>query len=285
MILLRSAHLLLLALPLLAASSLRAAASDEIDDPVAALCDGREAALREGGVVHLEQEPTGGRGVALRACGLIDAPPEQVWPVLRDCGDYQEFLPGVERSELSSRDGDVAVCDTFIDLPFPLSGLHSVTRVRERALYGGFERSWTLIRGSYRRNDGSWRLLRWGSEQDQTLAVYELDMDPDTIVPDFLLRRAQASTVPRVFDAIRERVASRSAESDRTRQGARGISRRLEASLDGVAWCCTARLGAEAPSAALNPSVPPRHRARSRSGRGSSSRRRRAPRWDAPARA
>ncbi len=202
---------------LLVAPSDRSAAAEEMDRPVAAFCDGRETTLREGGVVYLQRKPSDGRGVALRACGVIDAPPEQVWPVLRDCGDYQEFLPGVERSELASREGDVAVCDTFIDLPFPLSGLHSVTRVRERALEAGFERRWTLIRGSYRRNDGSWRLLRRGFDPVQTLAIYELDMDPETVVPDFLLRRAQAATVPRVFDAIRERVASRPADADRTR--------------------------------------------------------------------
>jgi endonuclease/exonuclease/phosphatase family metal-dependent hydrolase len=33
--------------------------------------------------VELEPEPTGGRGVALRTCGVIDASPEEVWPVLR----------------------------------------------------------------------------------------------------------------------------------------------------------------------------------------------------------
>lgn len=201
----RHRPIFLLVLLLMTASPQAAIA---VEDPVAELCDGQRETLRTGEIVYLSLEPRGGSGVAMRACGLIDAPPGQVWPVLRDCGDYQEFLPGVERSELVSREEGVAVCDTFIDLPFPLSGLHSVTRVRERELGegGGFERQWTLLRGSYQRNEGSWRLLPWSADGSRTLAVYELDMDPETIVPDFLLRRAQASTVPRVFEAIRKRV-------------------------------------------------------------------------------
>ena len=71
---------------------------------------------------------------------------------------------------------------------------------------GGFERRWSLIEGTYEHNEGSWRLLPWGETGGATLAIYEVDLDPDTMVPDFLLRRTQKSTVPEVFEAVRERV-------------------------------------------------------------------------------
>jgi ribosome-associated toxin RatA of RatAB toxin-antitoxin module len=170
-------------------------------------CSERRDALRAGEVVYIEQEPADGKGVALTACGLVDAPPAEVWPVLRDCEEYEHFLPGVEQSALESREGNVALCQALIDLPFPLGELRSVERAVETAIPGGgFERRWSLARGSYRRLEGSWTLRQWTEDARRTLAVYQLDMDPETVVPDFLLRRVQSATAPGVFAAIRERV-------------------------------------------------------------------------------
>jgi len=170
-------------------------------------CRARRGALSKEEVIYIEQSPYGGTGVALTACGVIGAPPAQVWPVLRDCGDYDRFLPGVTQSALVGRDRDVRWCEALIDLPFPLGDLQSVERAQGRELPGGgFERRWSLERGSYRRLEGSWTLLPDGPAGRQTLAVYQLDMDPQTIVPDFLLRRTQSSTTPALFEAIRGRV-------------------------------------------------------------------------------
>lgn len=170
-------------------------------------CRDRESELSSAQVLYIEQEPFGGEGVALTACGLIDAPPAQVWPVLRDCESYEQFLPGVSESALLSRDGDVRRCEALIDLPFPLGDLQSVEKATERQLDGGgFERRWSLERGTYRRLEGSWTLLPAGPSGERTLGVYQLDMDPQTVVPDFLLRRAQSSAAPKMFAAIRDRV-------------------------------------------------------------------------------
>jgi ribosome-associated toxin RatA of RatAB toxin-antitoxin module len=167
-------------------------------------CAASRAALDRGGVVYVEGQPTDGSGVALTACGVVDASPVEVWPVIRDCEEYQHFLPGVTHSALEYRGADVALCESLIDLPFPLGELRAVERVVETPLDGGgFERRWTLERGNYRRLNGSWTLLPW---EGRTLAIYRLDMDPNTVVPDFLLRRAQSATAPKVFAAIRDRV-------------------------------------------------------------------------------
>ncbi len=167
-----------------------------------------------GDEVRVERrEPSGGDGVALIACGLVDAPSASVWPVLRDCERYQSFLPGVTRSELLSRSDGVARCKVDIDLPFPLSELRSVTRVEESELPNGvFRRAWELEEGNYRRNRGSWTLRPWGEGAQRTLAIYEVDLELGYPVPDFLLWRAQSATAPRVFDAIRGKVKEDLAE-------------------------------------------------------------------------
>lgn len=171
-----------------------------------------EARLREGDVLAREIEPSDDSSLAFRAAGMVDSPPFAVWPTLRDCEHYEEFLPATVESALLSREGNQAVCYTRVDMPFPLDDLVSEVEVveSERA-DGGFERRWSLRRGSYRRNVGSWTLLPRGEGGERTLAIYQVEIDPQTLLPDFLIRRAQRSTVHDLFRALRERVAGAAA--------------------------------------------------------------------------
>jgi len=175
--------------------------------PDATLCRESPEALAGGRVAVTELPPTDGQGVALRACGVVDASPAAVWAVLRDCGKFEQFLPRVSRSRLESRDDEVVVCDETIDLPFPLRNLHSISRVVESRLSnGGFERRWSLVRGTYRRLTGAWIVLPTEDSSGRSLLIYEVDMDPETVIPSFLIRHAQTAAAPEVFRAVRERV-------------------------------------------------------------------------------
>ncbi len=170
-------------------------------------CDGRVDEVRDGGVVVVERPATDSRGVAIEACGRLPFPPSDVWPVVMRCEHFAAFLPSVDESRLLRRTGESSECETRVDLPFPLDDLHSITFNRETVLdSGGYFRQWHLVRGNYARNNGSWTVLPWPNDPASTLLVYNVDIDPDNFVPDFILRRLQSGTAPQVFTAVRERV-------------------------------------------------------------------------------
>lgn len=173
------------------------------------ICDGRLAELPHGTIVFKHLEPVDGDGVAFEACALTDAPAETLWPVLKDCEYFDEFLPRAKASRLQRRIGNVAHCDLTIDLPFPLRDLRMVTRATEGATPdGGYERSWELIDGDFKRNQGAWSLIPWPDDPSKTLLRYHVDAAPKTIVPNFIIRLMQSTTAIDVFDAIRKRVAA-----------------------------------------------------------------------------
>lgn len=156
--------------------------------------------------VVITRMPSSGQGVAMRACGRIAAAPADVWPIVSRCQHFKDFMPSTKNSELLRREPGVSVCATHIDAPFPLSDLHSVTHNDERQLAsGGYERRWRLLRGSYRRSEGGWTLLPWPGEEEATLLIYDVDIEMGA-VPDFILHRVQAATVPTIFAAVRQRV-------------------------------------------------------------------------------
>ena len=165
-----------------------------------------KASLAKGEVVVERLDPTGGSGVSARAMGVVDAPAATVWPVVRDCEHFSKFMPRTKSSKLVSRDGNQSVCRVEIDMPFPFDNLWSVVRSSEsKTEEGGFQRSWSLVRGTYKRNNGRWSVYPWG-EGHKSLLVYEIDVDPDVAIPDAIIRSAQTGSLPDVFAAVRKRV-------------------------------------------------------------------------------
>lgn len=191
---------LLVALPLLLVPLLTHATPDLSAD--------KKTTLKKGEVIVERLDPTGGSGVAARAMGIVDAAPAKVWPVVRDCEHFAKFMPRTKSSELISRTGGDSVCKVEIEMPFPFDNLWSVVRSSERKTdEGGFQRVWTLMKGTYKRNNGRWSVYPW--EGEKSLLVYEIDVDPDVAIPDAIIRSAQTGSLPDVFEAVRKRVKAR----------------------------------------------------------------------------
>lgn len=158
-------------------------------------------------VVH-EVKPTDNKGIGVQSFGVVDAPSTEVWPILRDCAHFSLFMPRTKTSAVKEEDG-VPLCHVELNLPFPLMNLWSDTKsVQREDPAGHFHRAWTLVRGTYRRNSGSWSVLPWGAEKKKTLVIYAIDSDPIILVPDGILRSAQTGSLPEVFNAIRKRVVA-----------------------------------------------------------------------------
>ncbi len=169
------------------------------------LPDHERQRLENGEIIIHGRVPADDIGLAVTGYALVDAPPASVWPHIRDCGRYDEFMPRVVKSELRGGTADEGLCFVEISVPFPLSNLWAVNDTKCRSLAtGGYERSWKLKEGTYRKNRGRWRVTPWGDGQ-RTLIYYELEAAPDTMVPDRLLRSAQKDTLPDVFKAVRAR--------------------------------------------------------------------------------
>ncbi len=177
------------------------------------LTDAEKKKLDEKGVVVHELKPTDGRGVSAESMGVVDAPSDEVWPVVRDCEHFSKFLPSTRASAKKQENGD-SICFDEISLPFPLMNLWADTKsVMREEPAGHFQRSWSFVRGTYNHNRGAWTVLPWGPEKKQSLVIYLIDSDPKMLVPDAILRAAQTGSLPEVFVGIRKRVlALRSAK-------------------------------------------------------------------------
>ncbi|MCA9538891.1 MAG: hypothetical protein KC620_08380 [Myxococcales bacterium] len=165
------------------------------------------ARLEKGEVIVREVPPTNDEGVAAKAMAIVDAPPVKVWPVVRDCQYFKDFMPRTEDSRLIERKPGQSRCRVEIAMPFPFSNLWSiVTAVEEERPDGSFARRWKLDEGTYARNNGSWELFPWGDDGQRTLLIYSVDANPDISIPDWIIRSAQTGALPDLFQSVRKRV-------------------------------------------------------------------------------
>ena len=170
--------------------------------------DAETKKLEAGETVVHDVKPTDNKGIGVQAFGLLDAPSTEVWPVLRDCAHFSKFMPRTKASLMKDEDG-VSLCHVELNLPFPLMNLWSDTKsVQREDPAGHYHRAWTLVRGTYRRNNGSWSVLPWGADAKKTLLIYAIDSDPIILIPDGILRSAQTGSLPEVFTAVRKRVVA-----------------------------------------------------------------------------
>jgi hypothetical protein len=175
---------------------------------VPTLTDDEKKKLDGGGVVIHDRKPTDNKGVSGEALGVIDAPTTEVWPIVRDCEHFSLFLPSTKASARKT-EGEDTICFDEISLPFPLTNLWADTKsVAREQPAGHFLREWSFVRGTYKRNRGSWTVVPWGAEGKKSLVVYMVDSDPTLLVPEFILRAAQGGSLPQVFVGIRKRVTT-----------------------------------------------------------------------------
>ncbi|MEC8833873.1 MAG: ATP-binding cassette domain-containing protein, partial [Pseudomonadota bacterium] len=164
--------------------------------------------LAAGEVLVRRVELPGGGPPEIRVEAIIDAAPADVWPVIEDCGRYRHTMPRISASEeLSFKDG-VQVCKVTVDAPFPLSDLTAVTRVEVRRGPPVWTRRWTLLRGDYKTNTGSWTLTPEGPDGRRSRVKYRVRVDPDIPVPGVVQAMAQEQQEIGRFDDMGTRYAS-----------------------------------------------------------------------------
>ena len=179
---------------------------------LAGVCDSARALAADDIRTWTEAVP-GSSAPFLVAEGVVDAAPAAVWAIVANCADYVKNLPSIVASKELSREGDehskaTTVCEVVFDAPFPFSDLTSVSRATLTAdeKSGRYSREWTLIRGDYEVNEGSWQLVPVDGGA-KTKVTYRIHAKPKLPVPDSLIARTQMSTLPQVIERLRERTA------------------------------------------------------------------------------
>lgn len=163
--------------------------------------------LDRGEIVVDTEQVAGSKNPRLVVRGVLDSPPESVWGVIEDVDRYTEFMPRVKVSQVVSREGEVVITRSTIEMPFPLKNLTARIRGVHTIVPGErYQREWSLIEGDYHENTGSWTMVPFDEAAARTLVLYRILVVPRIPIPSRLRNIAQQKTMPDIVERLRKRL-------------------------------------------------------------------------------
>ncbi|MBL8918716.1 MAG: SRPBCC family protein [Myxococcaceae bacterium] len=183
------------------------------------------AASSDGVKVYGRQREDGGAVREMKAIGLIDAPPADVWKAVRDYDNYPKTMPYVEDGKVLSREGGDRITVLYSLLNTPMVDRRDyIIRLIDESNWqegkGFMKVTWTVVNDMddkvpvpkdvvrVRVNEGYW-LLEPREEGKKTFATYYVFTDPGGSIPNFIINKANTLAVPRVFEAIKKTVTKK----------------------------------------------------------------------------
>ena len=179
-----------------------------------------EAAKDDGITVYARDRDDS--GVAdMKAIGVIDGPPPEVWKAIRDYANYKTNMPYTEESRVVATEGGDKVIHFYSVVNAPLVDrrdycLRIVDESDWRGGKGYLKTTWTASdKGPPEKedpirvkiSDGYW-LLEPRDDGAKTFATYYVHTDPGGSIPKFIVNKANGTAVPKVFQAIRKVVSA-----------------------------------------------------------------------------
>ena len=142
-----------------------------------------------------------------KAIGVFDATPEEVFRVAVDFGKWQDYLPKVRSSSVTSSDGRTSIVDMTADLPWPAGATRIEARYQSVKLGGDIYRiSFDLVRGSMKQYLGSIYIEPWNSSHEKTAVTYELVAEPQILAPKSAINKLVGRSAFGFVHALRQRI-------------------------------------------------------------------------------
>lgn len=182
-----------------------------------------ELAADPDGVKVYRRDKEGSAVKEMKAIGLIDATPREVWDVVRDLENYPTQMPYTAEAKVLTRtEGDKEIL-FYSRLNTPLvSERDYIIALKDESEWnegkGFYKVSWTVAPPEkdvlmpekkdvvrVRVNDGYW-LLEPREEGKKTFATYYVFTAPGGSIPTFIINQANGMAVPKVFEAIKKTV-------------------------------------------------------------------------------
>jgi hypothetical protein len=187
-----------------------------------------QLAAEPDGVKVYRRDREGTEVKEMKAIGLIDASPKEVWDVVRDLENYPKQMPYTAEAKVLNRTENDKEVLFYSRLNTPLVAERDyIILLKDESDWkdgkGFYKVSWTAAEKEkdtlvpekkdvvrVRLNDGYW-LLEPREDGKKTFATYYVYTAPGGTIPTFIVNQANGMAVPKVFDAIKKTVKDKRA--------------------------------------------------------------------------
>ena len=189
-------------------------------------------AAEDDGIKVYSRQKEGQNVAEMKAIGLIDASPQEIWKPLRDYPNYKTSMPYTEVSKVLGTEGDGKTTWFYTVINAPLVDRRDyVLKLTDESDWkdgaGFLKCSWTAWNETDRytapkrddavrltQNDGYW-LLEPREKGTKTFVTYYVNTDPGGSIPKWIANKANNTAVPNVFKALKKAVADERARAEK----------------------------------------------------------------------
>ena len=184
---------------------------------------GWEESARDDNILIYGRAKEGAEVREMKATGLVDATPQEIWDAIRDYENYDKTMPYTEESKVLSREngGKITYFHSVINAPL-VSRRDYVIKILDESDWkdgkGYLLVSWSSIESDAVKpkegvvrvalNTGFWK-LEPREDGKKTFVTYYIYTAPGGSIPNWIANRANAVAVPKVFKAIRKVIADK----------------------------------------------------------------------------
>lgn len=122
-------------------------------------------------------------------------PPEKIWKILTSYDTMEEFLPSVNNSTLLKKENKTATVDYSLNIAWQELRFVQECVESENNQFLTFK----TLKGDLKNYEGSWKLEPMGN---QTKITYNVSVDYDSILPDWLLNKLMKTGISYLVETI-----------------------------------------------------------------------------------
>ena len=174
----------------------------------ASLPDSLKAQLNRGEVVLLPKRPDEKSNIDKRfvtMAKLMTGTRSEIWQVVIDKENADEFLEGVLESKVIEKNGNVMTMEQRTKVGGPKG---SYLYTLKYQLTPESKAEFSFIKGDIKNVEGAWWIID-APKPNQKLVVYSLHIDPGVFAPQFVVRKGIKKSIPETIISTEEEVIRR----------------------------------------------------------------------------
>jgi len=134
----------------------------------------------------------------------VNAPVQKCFGVITKVTEYHEFMPDIKKAVVFNKTEDGIIYDFVYDAPF--FDIEYRLKINSSETDSLISVNWSYVDGDLNDNNGSWIFTPDPEKPDVTVIYYSIYLDPGTFLPDWLVTKLTAGSIPDMIESVRKRV-------------------------------------------------------------------------------
>lgn len=137
----------------------------------------------------------------------VDQTPENCFNVVYNIESYPDFMPNITGTKLISKSEKGKIYDFVFEIAF--MDIEYTLLIKDSIINDEYTMNWSFVKGEIKESSGSWNIKPDPSDSNLSVIYYRTFLDPGSFLPDWIVSKLTARSIPDMVEAIREQTKNK----------------------------------------------------------------------------